>query len=242
MKKEPEKKAFYDSTYFELLDAIKEEESCPICSLVEKSESRYITSLFYELVNDYKVRERLRNSYGFCPEHARLARKLGNPLGIAIIYEDICSTIVEHMERGKEFFLPGKGCPVCELVNEAENRYIQTFLKSFSSKDFQKIYKQGFGLCMYHFLLVYSELSSREEKNILREYQLNKLREFSVQLTEFIRKHDYRFSREGFGKEATSWRRIVGKIAGSKMPISSTTSSNNSRKRFTKFFPKFPLF
>jgi len=90
---------FYDSMYFDLLDAMKKD-TCPICFLVQKSEYRYIATLFYELVNDPGVRDKLRDSYGFCPRHARLAKRVGKPLGIAIIYEDICATLIERIEEG----------------------------------------------------------------------------------------------------------------------------------------------
>lgn len=42
--------------------------------------------------------------------------------------------------------------------------------------------------------------------------QIHVLREYLPQLGEFIRKHDYRFSYEGFGKEATSWNKVVDKV------------------------------
>ena len=207
------KKGFYDSVYFDLLDAMKEK-VCPICYLIQKSEYKYMDTLFYELVNDTGVREKLRKSYGFCAKHAQLAKKVGKPLGIAIIYEDICSTLTEQMEKAGEISSPGKRCPPCELVDEVEKRFLQNFLKNFSNKDFQERYRRSFGLCMPHFLLVYSRLTKQKERNTLKQCQLHTLREYLPQLREFIRKHDYRFSHEGFGKEATSWKKIVDKVVG----------------------------
>jgi hypothetical protein len=34
------------------------------------------------------------------------------------------------------------------------------------------------------------------------------------ELSEFIRKHDYRFTREGMGEEGTSWIRAIEMVAG----------------------------
>jgi hypothetical protein len=34
------------------------------------------------------------------------------------------------------------------------------------------------------------------------------------ELAEFIRKHDYRFSHEGSGKQSNSWRRAVEMMVG----------------------------
>ena len=67
---------------------------------------------------------------------------------------------------------------------------------------------------MPHFLLVHSRLTEQKEKDALKQWQLHTLREYLPQLGEFIRKHDYRFSHEGFDKEATSWRKVVDKVAG----------------------------
>lgn len=213
MRKDSKGKGFYDGVYFDLLDAMKEE-VCPICLLIQKSEFRYIDTLFYELVNDPGVRGKLRESYGFCTEHAQLVKKMCKPLGIAIIYQDICSDLVERMEKGQLIFTSGKECCVCKLVNEVQEEYINTFLRNFSQKKFQRRYKQSFGLCMPHFLVAHSRLSEQEEKNILKQYQLQTLREYLPELEEFIRKHDYRFSGQGFGKEAISWKKVVDKIAG----------------------------
>lgn len=212
-KKDSKKESFYDSVYFDLLDAMRRK-VCPICFLIQKSEYRYMDTLFYELVNDPGVREKLRKSHGFCTKHAQLAKKVGKPLGIAIIYEDICSTLVEKMEKGEKIPSPDKECPVCKLVEEVEEYYLQSFLKNFSCKDFQNRYKRSFGLCMPHFLAVYSRLSGQEEKDNLKQCQIHTLREYLLELEEFIRKHDYRFSYEEFGEEATSWNKVVDKVTG----------------------------
>ncbi len=213
VKKNSGKKDFYDVTYFDLVDAMKEK-VCPLCLVIQKREYKYVDTLFYELVNDPGVREKLRKSYGFCTKHAQLVKKRGEPLGIAIIYQDICSTLVERMGKRQVLFTPGEKCCVCKVVDEVQEQYIHTFLRNFSQKGFQRRYEQSFGLCMPHFLVVYSRFSKQEEKNIFKQYQLHALREYLPELEEFIRKHDYRFSEKGFGKEALSWRKVMDKIAG----------------------------
>ncbi|MBE0477502.1 hypothetical protein IBX65_00075 [Candidatus Aerophobetes bacterium] len=214
-KEKQRNESFYDSSYFELLEAMKEN-TCPVCFLIKKSELSFMDTLFYELVNDPGVREKLRKSYGFCPRHATLAKEVGKPLGIAIIYEDICSILREKIEKGAEISYPGKGCPVCRFSDEVEERYISIFLKNFPEKDFQNLYQQSFGLCMQHFLVICSRLAREEEKEIFKQCQLHTLQEHLFQLQEFIRKHDYRFFYEGFGGESTSWKKVVDKIVGNK--------------------------
>ena len=212
-KKVLQKTDFYNIMDFELSDAL-EEKTCPICFLVQKSEYKYMNTLFYEFVNDPGVRRRLRKSYGFCTKHAQLAKKMDNHLGVAIIYQDICSTIIEKMEEEKEIPSLGERCSLCELADEVEKDYLQIFIENFSHKNFQDHYRQSFGLCMHHFLVVYSRLSGQGEKDTFKQYQMDSLRKYSSELEEFIRKHDYRFSNEKFGQEATSWRKVVDKLAG----------------------------
>lgn len=77
--KDSGKASFYDSMYFGLLDAL-ERKACPICVLIQKSGYRCMDALFYELVDDPGVREKLRKAYGFCTKHAQIAKKVGKRL------------------------------------------------------------------------------------------------------------------------------------------------------------------
>jgi len=43
-----------------------------------------------------------------------------------------------------------------------------------------------------------------------------KLESLKAELTEFIRKNDYQFIAEGFGKEGDAWLRAVGLMVGSR--------------------------
>jgi hypothetical protein len=50
----------------------------------------------------------------------------------------------------------------------------------------------------------------------LLSIQQARLETLESELSEFIRKNDYRFKTEGFGKEGDAWLRAVGLIAGSR--------------------------
>lgn len=81
-------------SYFELLDACKEP-GCPVCRLGQRSAQRHLTSLIYDGVNNVPLRATLRDSYGYCHEHAWLLPESGEsaPLGIAIVHRDILNTL-----------------------------------------------------------------------------------------------------------------------------------------------------
>jgi hypothetical protein len=71
-----------------------EKPGCPICTLREKAERRYIGSMLHEYVNDGETRHHIILSLGYCPEHIWQTGALevelqGDPLGNTIIYEHL---------------------------------------------------------------------------------------------------------------------------------------------------------
>jgi hypothetical protein len=102
-------------SYFELLDACKEP-GCPICRLGQRSAQRHLTSLIYDGVNDVPLRATLRDSYGYCHEHAWLLPESGEsaPLGIAIIHRDILNTL--RGQLGEETYNKKRRTSLREVV------------------------------------------------------------------------------------------------------------------------------
>src|ERR1051325_10587993 len=91
------------STVYDFINACRET-GCPVCRMESVTVERYIDRLFYESVNDIETRERLRVSLGFCREHAWLAvdKKLGNALGIAIIYQDVINNVLRELQSNSQ--------------------------------------------------------------------------------------------------------------------------------------------
>jgi hypothetical protein len=48
----------------------------------------------------------------------------------------------------------------------------------------------------------------------LRAIHYDKLESLKAELDEFIRKNDYQFAGEGFGKEGDAWLRAIGMVVG----------------------------
>jgi len=89
-------------SYYEVIDACNEP-SCPLCRLGQASANRHLTSLIYDGVNDVGLRATLRESLGYCPEHAWLLPNAGDsaPLGIAIVHRDLLNTIRKGLGDSK---------------------------------------------------------------------------------------------------------------------------------------------
>lgn len=151
-------------SYFEILDAC-EEAGCVICRLGQRSAQRHLTSLIYDGVNDVPLRATLRDSYGYCHEHAWMLPASGEsaPLGIAIVHRDILNTLRARL--GKEEYnksqrtslraavagainpgaasgaqtdhhLPPKApCPACERQMGAEHLAFASLLEALDKKD-----------------------------------------------------------------------------------------------------------
>lgn len=85
-------------SYYETIDACGEP-GCPLCRLGQASANRHLTSLIYDSVNDVSLRETLRNSLGYCKEHAWLLPNAGDsaPLGIAVVHRDLVNTIYRRL-------------------------------------------------------------------------------------------------------------------------------------------------
>lgn len=87
-------------SYFEIIDACKEPD-CPVCSLGHAAARRNVNTLIYEGVNDYGLRATLRESLGYCHEHAWMLPEAGESaaLGIAIVHRDLLNTVRQLLDK-----------------------------------------------------------------------------------------------------------------------------------------------
>lgn len=229
------------TSYFELRDAFYEK-GCPVCRLLLKWTRSYLDSLFYEYVNDPRIRDQLRESHGFCNWHAWMAATIDHSQsGIAIIYEHLLKDQIELLQgvlgsigprslwrrlKARWFRIVGRRripvqrhrkspCPACERLDQFfEPDLTDTLLSFLQEPDFADGFRLSFGLCLPH--LYNAMLTSRDHPNLplLLQLQLQKLGTLRGELGEYIRKLDYRFMAEPRGQEKTSWRRIIELFVG----------------------------
>jgi len=72
------------------------------------------------------------------------------------------------------------------------------------------------GLCFPHLRSALEKIREAAACEQLLLIHRARLETLESELAEFIRKNDYRFKAEGFGKEGDAWLRAVGLIAGSR--------------------------
>lgn len=105
-------------SYYETIDACQEP-GCPLCRLGQASANRHLTSLIYDSVNDISLRATLRESLGYCKEHAWLLPNAGDssPLGIAVVHRDLLNTI--HKRLGESRYGKSRRNSLRSVVTEA---------------------------------------------------------------------------------------------------------------------------
>jgi len=204
------------SAYFNLNDAFKEDH-CPLCYLARRAVWHFLDSVFYEQVNDPGVRATLKRSWGFCEKHFRHTLEMGNPLGVAIIGKHLLETIrsewaddVERHQKEKKAAL----CPACEIWDKAVNDYAALLIENLGDSSFVFDYERSCGLCIPHFKKIYAGIEDKKIRKRILDVELEKADVFIRELEEFIRKNDYRFADEKFGREGSAWRRAVEFLKG----------------------------
>ncbi len=198
------------STYEALLAACQQE-SCPICHMEHDADLRYLDRLFYELVNDYKTRLLLRASLGFCSEHALMAMDelKGKALGVTIIYDDMLRLVLEGLSTPQNLLKNLKTCPACENRKELTGHTLSELSKTILQPAMQAALRSSQGLCLGHLHQALEHLRVPEKRKVLVDLQRDIIEKLRVELAEYIRKNDYRFTGESFGPERDAWRRAV---------------------------------
>jgi len=223
-------------TYFDFLEAFKQK-SCPICLLIKKSIHKLMDSFLYESVNDYKIREEINKSLGYCSLHSWQLQKFMDGLGLSIIYENLLDVLVgkikrstNHKKNNTQYLLLREllgdktrksytentkvTCPTCRHQKDIERIYITSFIEYFNNSTFKENFRTSFGLCLPHFIATIKLCDDKTVAEELSKIEVEQLESLKQELIEFQRKNDYRFSDEGFGEERDSWIRAVKKMVG----------------------------
>jgi len=223
--------------YFDLIDSFKIP-GCPLCNRIKGLSWKFLDNLFYERVTDVWTRVGLRKAKGFCNWHAWMSSELpcGNS-GIAIIYKDLLDAEIGGLSKWvKRKFFPNKrmdfrrlrkrsdpffsswgnktSCPICKSVEEHEKMAMGVLLDFIDEEAFCQEFEKSSGVCLRHLVQIMQTFSEHPNLKFLIEKQLQKYQSLSDELGEFIRKLDYRFSKEPRGSEVDSWKRVIKQFSG----------------------------
>ena len=230
-------------SYYDVRDALTLP-GCPICRLRAKFTDQYLDRLIYENVNDPGLRRKIRQARGFCKEHAWGLARRGAALGVSIIMHDVLKEVLRTVDEGHFQALPTVSltrvqealapngsrsattkfvsklnpqvtCPVCVRAREMEEDYYSALLDNLLGEDgLLGLYSASDGLCLPHFRQVLKRVNREATFKALVSAQRAIWAGLDDQLSEAIRKSDYRFSSEPLGEEGKAWLRALGVIAG----------------------------
>ncbi len=229
--------------YYDLRQAFGEP-GCALCRLLAQAADGYIDGMLWELVNDVELRQELKQTKGYCREHAWLLVRYGVSLGAAIMTKDIIDTLLRLVEAGRfesssSFSLrqmwpnfgstrpptvtaklvtdlsPQAPCSVCVKVQTTEAYFLEALLQHLTGPDnLATVYRASDGLCLPHFRLALARVSNEATFTVLVEAQKAVWQRLSADLSEFIRKKDHRFQHENFGSEGDAWLRAIEAVVG----------------------------
>jgi hypothetical protein len=189
----------------------------------------YLDNTMYERVNDPGVRTTLREARGYCNTHAwMLSEGHGVVLGTAILQRDVLNAVLEAMEaapvvgRGARQYAqdvlrrlrPTAECPACANRQVMEDIALKTLLKYLDDTALSEALDRTDGLCLPHFSRALELVEDAGQLQRLLNFQRRALVRLRDELSELIRKHDYRFVSEGLGEEGDSWLRALGIVSG----------------------------
>ena len=223
----------------ELIDALKHP-GCVLCQLAQHKSQRYIETLLDTAVIDVEQRDDWRLAKGFCPWHAHMALTLPqSSSSLAILYEDILRhemaqvaplARLEPMPRWRfgrsrralrqrvQHWLRAwhrpRVCPACRLWQEQEQLCLSMLLDDWLDPALAQAFAQSDGLCVPHTASLIAQGSHHLRLPAVLAAQQEHMQTLHDDLREFIRKQDYRFVHEPFGREANAWQRVVALIVG----------------------------
>lgn len=214
--------------YYELFDACNLE-GCPFCRVAHASITRYLDAWKYEMFTDIEDREKLRRSQGFCHAHTWQLVRMGASIQLAQAYQAVLSDTVEQLQaditgkhgRTRRRFFETKHeraiCPACRQLEVIEADLVLALRRALLDPQFYERFANAQGLCLDHLRLT-TELKLPDTPGdwltLLQKAELACLQRLDQQLSELIRKHDYRFKDEEHGDEMVSWQRAAGLVAG----------------------------
>jgi hypothetical protein len=196
-------------TFFKLWDAFEQKE-CPICYLCRKARNLFLSSLWYEHVNDVGLRNQLHRSVGFCPDATNASVAMGDDLGMSIIYRSLSEDIAGRLHT-HESVMPMERCPVAEHVAAMNRNYVQALVAHYVAQDLQDQHEKSFGLCLQHIHEVLAALPTSELRKTFSKIEEAKFRHLRQELDMFISKTDYQ-SKVPLGPERDAWMRAAQKF------------------------------
>jgi hypothetical protein len=222
-------------TYLRIKRAIEKGSECFLCELETEIEQKYLDTYLQELVMDYKAREKIIHSRGFCNNHSykilieAIKPTISDGHGIALIMQSITKQLIQDISEQKnlrkdafyKIIANEKKCPACTHITESIEVYIKKAAELLvTSDEISKLFKDSKGLCIPHFAALVCTAESveanqrRDVLGILSEVEKENLIRLHSELAEYVKRQSYEFSEKERAAVANILLRSVEKVAG----------------------------
>ena len=216
---------------------------CPLCRVSLRWGGRFMAAILYEEVTDPHTRGRLKQSFGFCHDHAWQAADVGGTLlGMSIIYRGLLGQIDKALAQaapgsqkswwkklgggsgadpgGVPGLSPADPCPACVYLTEMEETALVALTDALPGNQRLRegLSQPNGGLCLPHLRRALGLARNPEAFAFLQESTRTRLATLEAEMDEFIRKYDHRFRKEEWGEERDSWQRAIRWVAGGVAP------------------------
>ncbi len=221
------------------LEAALKEPGCPICRLSEEAVQKSADGFLYENTMNPDWRKPIMEAHGFCPTHTKLMVAVemsssGPVLGINYIYEQLARQVADELaafEPGLKglrqkiaAWWPGKKenapvCPLCEFQAQSDTNLLSGLFEELNSEKpaFRDLYTQSDGLCYTHLSAGLQDYGTDypTAARFLVQLTRQRLEQRSVNMREYIRKHDWHYKDEKLSEEEwLAWKRTVTFFTG----------------------------
>lgn len=215
---------------------------CPVCSEIERTERRYLEGMLYEYVLDAGVRKKLHQQHGFCTRHARLAlmtelKLQSDGLHLATMFETVMEEHLRLLENQVKLVKESKEettkrkrkrafgsvevgkCFVCDFLKGSENIALHGLVYFSDDDDFIEAYRNSKTvICFRHIQMVVKEAADpvwagKIGARIL-DVTLDKMNKMKLDLSKFMKKHDYQSAHDYTQAELDSYLDVVGFFSG----------------------------
>lgn len=226
-----------DVLWVELLAALQTP-ACAFCHLAEQKSRRYVETLLNEAVADVDHRDIWRAARGLCAWHAQMALGIPHSAGsLALLYDDLLRhdltqvvalasaslttrrwpwrrSLLQRLRRWLQQWQQPSICQVCTLWQAHEQLYRAVLLDAWTTPEMSQGFAASPGLCWPHLLRLAEQNLTHPNLPAALAAQHACLLPLQHDLQEFIRKLDYRFARQPYGREADAWQRVVRLYSG----------------------------
>ena len=148
-----------DYLYARLIQAVAAP-GCPVCYLVGREHQKAFWILLWESVNDPGIRHDLRQSLGYCQQHAELlvqtAESMHDDVGVSILAQDWIETAADLLIRwnssSRRPKIPERTCPACCSEADAVQWDLSGVIRWLSDPALSAGLRRAGGLCRVHLL------------------------------------------------------------------------------------------